>query len=549
MNDGRQSTSELQNMIFESAQRSRGNYLGITDSIGKMGLMAGDFFSSAREVIGFMELINKQFKIAGTNTAGIDAAMLQLTQAMGSGVLRGEEYNSILEQAPIIIQNIAKYLGVPKGQLKNMAAEGKVTAEIVKNAMFYAANDINQKFEAIPETFGDAVINMKNNFVREFAPISQNLNSFANSEGFTLFTDMVVKGMGVVIDVTTIALNFIGKIGKTMYDNWNVIGPVIGAVTSAVIAYKSAVILSNIALMKNNVLQGKNILGAVALAGKNIYLATTTFIGTAAQEGFNAALYACPITWIVGGIMLTVGALYGLVAAFNAVTGKSVSATGIIVGGIGVIVATVVNMGITIWNTLINVAEFMMNVFTHPIYAIEKLIGNFIIEFIEKIKFLANVSDKVLGTNFNATLNDAKLWIETKLEATKPENYANASDLKFNYVDTIGFGKSFYDKGANLFSGVNDKSIDMAETNEYLAEINKNTVSMSEGMDLTTEEIKYMRDVTEMEVINKFTTAEIKMEVQNSNMISNNMDIHDVIDEFTEYLKEKMQMTAEGVHT
>ena len=172
---------QLQDMIFESAQRSRGDYLATSDSIGKMGLMAGDAFNSGQEIISFMELINKQFKIAGANAAGIDAAMLQLTQAMGSGVLRGEEYNSILEQAPVIIQNIAKYLNVPKGQLKNMAAEGKITADVVKNAMFYAATDINEKFEAIPKTFRDSVVNMKNNFVKEFTPISQRLNTFANS--------------------------------------------------------------------------------------------------------------------------------------------------------------------------------------------------------------------------------------------------------------------------------------------------------------------------------------------------------------------------------
>ena len=136
MNDGLQTTAELNDMIYASAQRSRGSYLATADAVAKLGLMAGDAFSSNKETIAFMEQVNKQFKIAGTSAAGIDAAMLQLTQAMGSGVLRGEEYNSILEQAPNIIQAIAKYLDVPKGQLKEMAADGKITADIVKAAMF-----------------------------------------------------------------------------------------------------------------------------------------------------------------------------------------------------------------------------------------------------------------------------------------------------------------------------------------------------------------------------------------------------------------------------
>lgn len=114
MNDGLQTTAELQDMIYLSAERSRGAYQTTADAVSKLGLMAGDAFDSSAEIIAFTEQLNKQFTIAGTEAAGIDAAMLQLTQAMGSGVLRGEEYNSILEQAPNIIQSIADYLEIPK---------------------------------------------------------------------------------------------------------------------------------------------------------------------------------------------------------------------------------------------------------------------------------------------------------------------------------------------------------------------------------------------------------------------------------------------------
>ena len=126
MNDGLQTTQDLQNMIYLSAERARGSYQATADAVSKLGLMAGDAFGSSEEIVAFMEQINKQFTIAGTEAAGIDAAMLQLTQAMGSGVLRGEEYNSILEQAPNIIQAIADYMEVPKGQLKDMAADGAI---------------------------------------------------------------------------------------------------------------------------------------------------------------------------------------------------------------------------------------------------------------------------------------------------------------------------------------------------------------------------------------------------------------------------------------
>lgn len=539
---------QFQNMIFQSAQRSRGDYLATSDSIGKMGLMAGDAFNSGQEIISFMELINKQFKIAGTNAAGIDAAMLQLTQAMGSGVLRGEEYNSILEQAPVIIQNIAKYLNVPKGQLKNMAAEGKITADVVKNAMFYAATDINEKFEAIPKTFRDSVVNMKNNFVKEFLPISQRLNTFANSEGFMIFTNGIIKGMGAVVRVTVSALDIVGKIGKFTHDNWNVIAPVIGGVTTAVIAYKSALILSNIELIKNNILQGKNTLGAVLMGAKNFYLAGSTFMATAATQGLNAALMASPLGLFAGGIALVVGGLYVGVAAFNALTGKAVSATGIITGSVAALVGSVLNYGVFLWNNLVSIAEAFVNIWKHPIYSVKKLFWDLVISILDIFDNFSGIVDTIAGTDYSKKIKDYRTSIQADLDIAKPKDYID-SNLKINPFNTGNMMKTTYEKTAeagNIFK--NETAVDMTESNDYLKGILNNTASMSEGLDLTTEEIKYMRDAAEMEVINKFTTAEIKMEVQNSNMISNNVDIHDVIDEFTEYLREKMQMTAEGVH-
>ena len=147
INDGLQTTEELQDMIMKSANRSRASYLSTADAVAKMGIMAKDAFSSNEELIDFAELINKQFTISGAEASQIDAAMLQLTQAMGSGVLRGEELNSIFEQAPTIVQTIADYLNVSIGKIREMASEGKITSTVVKNAMLASADEINAKFE------------------------------------------------------------------------------------------------------------------------------------------------------------------------------------------------------------------------------------------------------------------------------------------------------------------------------------------------------------------------------------------------------------------
>ena len=215
MNDGLQTTAELQDMIMESANRSRAAYTTTADAVAKMGIMAGDAFSSNEELIAFSELINKQFTIAGTSVAGIDAAMLQLTQAMSSGVLRGEELNSIFEQAPTIIQTIADYLGVPIGKIREMAAEGQITSTVVKNAMLASADEINAKFASMPMTFSQAWTVAKNIILEAFTPV----------------------------------LTLIGQGAQWIYDNWSTIAPIFWGIAAAVLFYAVATWIANGAAM------------------------------------------------------------------------------------------------------------------------------------------------------------------------------------------------------------------------------------------------------------------------------------------------------------
>lgn len=182
MNDGLQTTGELQDAISQSAQRARGEYQGTADAVAKMGILAKDAFSSNDETVAFMEQVNKQFAISGTSAEGRSAAMLQLTQAMGSGTLRGEELNSVLEQAPTIVQTIAKSLGVSTGELRNMAAEGKITSSVVKKSLLAAADETNEKFESMPMTFGQTVASAKNIAVYGSQDIMQSINDVINGK-------------------------------------------------------------------------------------------------------------------------------------------------------------------------------------------------------------------------------------------------------------------------------------------------------------------------------------------------------------------------------
>lgn len=237
MNDGLQTTQDLQNMIYLSAERARGSYQATANAVSKLGLMAGDAFGSSEEIVAFMEQINKQFTIAGTEAAGIDAAMLQLTQAMGSGVLRGEEYNSILEQAPNIIQAIADYMEVPKGQLKDMAADGAITADIVKAAMFAAADETNEKFASMPKTFSQIWTSFQNTALMAFQPVLNRLNEIANSDAFQQFVNNAIEGLSVVAGIALEIFDLLVSVAGAVADNWSWLSPIIYGVAAALAVY------------------------------------------------------------------------------------------------------------------------------------------------------------------------------------------------------------------------------------------------------------------------------------------------------------------------
>ena len=273
MNDGQRTTAELQEMIFQSAQRSRGSYKETADAVAKLGLMAGNAFGSSAEVVAFMEQVNKQFRIAGTGADGVRAAMLQLTQAMGSGVLRGEEFNSIFEQAPTIMQSIAGYLDVPIGKLRDMAAEGEITAGVVKAAMFEAAEETNAKFECMPMTFEQVWTSFENKALMAFQPVLDRLSEIANSDKFQEFADNAAESLADVADTALDVLDGLIDVANFVSDNWSVMGPIIWGVAGAMLAYEGA-----------------------------------TKAAKVAQDLFNTSLNACPLIWIITGIfaLLTV---------------------------------------------------------------------------------------------------------------------------------------------------------------------------------------------------------------------------------------------------
>ena len=590
MNDGLQTTQDLQNMIYLSAERSRGAYQATADAVSKLGLMAGDAFSSSEEIIAFTEQLNKQFTIAGTEAAGIEAAMLQLTQAMGSGVLRGEEYNSILEQAPNIIQAIADYMEVPKGQLKDMAAEGEITAEIVKNAMFAAADETNAKFESMPKTFSQIWTSFQNTALMAFQPVLQRLNDVANSEAFQTFINGAIEALSMVAGIVVEIFNLIASVGTMIADNWSWLSPIIYGVAAALLVYYGRLMLVRGAELALAAVQGVVAVAKGILAAATMLVTGATWAQTTAQYGLNAAMYACPIVWIIILIIALIALFYAAVAAVNKFAGTSVSATGIICGVFMVAAAFignlfvalinfVIDIFVVLWNFIAAFANFFGNVFNDPVGAIARLFFDLVDTVLSLLQSLASAIDTIFGSNLAGAVQGWRDslggWVDSTFgQGEEIMAKLNAEDLhldRFEYSSAwdagYSFGEGIDESIANFDpSSLFDTNVpgagDYADLSNYgsdlgglggigsgVDDIAGNTGAIADSMDITEEDLKYLRDIAEQEAVNRFTTAEISVDMSGmQNNISNGMDLDGVISGLTEGVNEAIDSMAEGVH-
>lgn len=583
MNDGLQTTQDLQNMIYLSAERARGSYQATADAVSKLGLMAGDAFSSSEEIIAFMEQVNKQFTIAGTEAAGIDAAMLQLTQAMGSGVLRGEEYNSILEQAPNIIQAIADYMEVPKGQLKDMAAEGLITADIVKAAMFAAADDTNAKFEQMPKTFSQIWTSFQNTALMAFQPVLQRMNEIANSEAFQGFVNNAIEVLSMVAGIALEIFDLLVGVAEIIGENWSWLSPIIYGVAGALAVYYGWLLLTKGAEMAMAAVHGIVAVAKGIMAAATMLVTGATWAETTAQYGLNAAMYACPIVWIIILIIALIALFYAAVAAMNKFAGTSVSATGIICGAFMVALAFIGNIFVALWNLVVDVfvliynlvatvANFIGNVFTDPIGAVCRLFFDLADTVLGILQALASAIDAIFGSNLAGSVQGWRdslgSWVdETFGKGDEVMAKMNADDMKlgrFEYGAAWDAGYSFgegidesianFDPSSLFDTNVPDAG-DYADLSNYgaglagdVGDIAGNTGAIKDSMDITEEDLKYLRDIAEQETINRFTTAEITIEQTNHNTVSGKMDLDGVVDGLTGAVNEAVDIIAEGVH-
>lgn len=461
MTGSAEAAAAAQEEIYQAAMRSRGAYADMADFVSQLGTVAGNAFTGTDELVAFAEQIQKQMAISGASGASAQAALVQLTQGLASGTLRGEELNSVLEQTPMIAQTIAEYMGVTTGEMRELASEGKVTAEVVKNAMLGAAEETNAQFEQMPMTWAQV---------------------------WTMFQNVAIQALDPVLDAISWLAN-----------NIDLVGPIVLGLGAA--------------------------FGVFLLAANwtNICTAATTAL-TTAQEMLRAVMattWGLPLIIIA----LVIGAIYAVTAAVNHFAGTSVSATGIIAGAVLTVAAIIGNTVIGLLNGIIQavwsifvtpflgIIEWVLNVtnggFDSFGGAVANLIGNIISWFLDLGKVVTKIIDAIFGTNWTAgltSLQDSVLkWGKNENAITLDRN-APTIDYRFNYGDAWNTG---YNWGANLFSGNGNDAVGAAlsgvpydELSGQLGDIAGSVGSIEKSVKMSDEDIKSLVDVAERRYVN-----------------------------------------------
>lgn len=557
MNDGLQSTADLYNMVYVAANDARGLLGDMASVVARFGNNAKDAFSSSAEVVQFANLVQKQMTIAGASTQEAANAELQLSQALGSGVLRGDELNSIFEQAPNLIQNIADYLDVPIGKIRSMAQDGELSADVVKQAVFAATDEINANFESMPMTWGQMWTVFQNNATMAFQPVLQRLNDLANTDGFQTFTTNAINDLAVVAGVVLDIFEGIGSVGTFVSDNWQIIGPIVEGVAAALTVYYGWQLLST----------------------------SATKAAAAAQWIYNAAMNANPAAIVA----ISIGALIVLIGILaNKFTGTghiAQSVFGMITGGINVVIQYFKNWGLTvadifigIWNAGGACATNVEIAFHNAISHVQALWYNMlstaltvvsgICSALNKLPFVDFDYSGITGAADNYASKAAAAAGNTKDYASVPAAFSKGVKTYDTYQK--GWVNDAYTAGAAWGDGVtskikntlSSKATNIPNANNYpnalassnaataanTADTAKNTAKTANTLSASSEDLKYLRDIADREYVNKFTTAQIKVEMINHNNVNNDMDLDGMAEHLRSKIEEEMNAAAEGEH-
>lgn len=494
INDGTQTTIDLQNKLYQAAQRSRGSYTDMANSVSKLGLLAGDAFKNNDEMIAFSEMMNKSFKVSGAGQQEISAATYQLTQAMASGKLQGDEFRSIMENAPMLADAIAKYMGKSKGELRDLAAEGAITSDIIKNALFSAADDINAKYEQMPKTFGDAMNSMKNTAQRYMQPVADKIAEMLNSERFKTILSGILNGIRTFAGVALIILQGLGWGFDFLANHMYITIPLLGAIAAVLIGtYVPAAWAAVTALWaKATAWMAANsqmllaigiiaIVVGVLMALKTPLEIIVVVIGLLVaalaiwhivQWAVNGALYACPLVWIIVLVIALIAAIFAFMQWMAKATGLAGSGLGMIAGGVNVVIQffknlglEVANIGLGIWEVMKACATNVRVAFSNAIKNVQSFFYNLLSTALTVVEGICKALNKLpfVDFDYSGITSKAKEYANKAKEAAdSKEDYESLTDAFNKGMDTFDtFGEGWvadaFTKGAAWGDNITNK--------------------------------------------------------------------------------------------
>lgn len=588
MNDGLNSTEDVMKRIYASAQDARGGYIEMASTVAKLGNNAREAFSSTNEIIDFANLVQKQFVNAGAGADEAKNAMLQLTQALGSGVLRGDELNSIFEQAPNIIRNISDYLGVPIGKIRDMASEGQITADIVKNAMFSASDEINSKFNNMPVTFAQVATRIKNDAIVAFQPILNMIGRITSTQEFATMSEGIVNAFYSIASVAEPILQGLIDGAAWVVNNWSAISPVIYGVVGAITAYK---LITEITAVVQGIMTGL-VSAAAAAYGVEAAAVTGAMI---AQTAFNAVLNACPLMLIVTLIGLVIMAIArwvqsvgGIKIAWMICVDKVMYGWDLLKIGFTIGVHAIQNkcdaikLAFNTTNYMVSSAIGLMkvNVLTHIQNMVNGAIS-MINDFISMLNKIPGVSIDLIshvstiGMDAAAAEASRQASAYKDLQADKANYDKNVAEREKNDLNATTKALDDHEKRLNEIAkaqkaakadkskgtGVGVPSFKMPKysTPEVgaggtAANIDKNTGSTAantkraaDALEVTEDNLAWMKDIAEREIIDRTVFRDIKVNLGGvKNTVNNLSDLDGIADYIGDAILEKVQIGAEG---
>lgn len=566
-------SNEFMNAIYQSAKRSRGELMMTADVVAKLSMQARDAFSNNQEAIQFAELLNKTFTLSGTDAAGVQSVMYNLTQAMASGVLRGQDLNAVMANAPMLVQKIANEMNVPVGKIRELAAEGKLSADVVKNALLNASGEINAEFSKMPVTFGQMVTSLKNNFIMAMEPALEVFNKFINSKHFKAFADDAAIAARFIGDMLTFAIEGFLGLANMVLIAWEYLKVPILAVVTALAVYNAQLLITkglHLAAV------GISFLLATAHGILSIALGQTTF----AQMALNNALFACPIVWILALIFGIIGGLIMLCKHIFFVGDTTFSVIGGIMGMVAVACTFIYNLFVRMVNGVIDDIIMMDNGFkkfgesvsatmARTASNIKRTFAEAINWVLDKVRSAAAMLDGIAGTNYAGSIGQVSGkvsdWGNQGYTAVKFEriNIPKITSYKMQEKSTADAYAKWYNKGANATKSLKDNMLGGADLKKQMADLQKqnplanpssspgggkgskgskggsraakdtakNTKDikkkLDEGIEIKNEDLKYLREIATARAIDQYSIGLDKVMVEVTNSFG---DVHENVD-------------------